>query len=59
MDHNGDFSDADPQWNARARLEEAVLGFCSKKFNREVGLTTLRDRLPAMLEAWRATKIGN
>jgi hypothetical protein len=52
MSHHGEFDEADPDWNCRARLEEALL----EEF--EVGVTQLRKHLPAMLDRWRAMKVG-
>jgi hypothetical protein len=54
MDYHGPFSDSDPHWNAQARLVEALLAFSLKKFGKEPGASTLRQRLPAMLKAWEA-----
>lgn len=53
MDYHDEFSIDDPKWNAQARLEEAILD----RF--EVGVSTLRKRLPEMLAAWRKTKVRN
>jgi hypothetical protein len=53
MDHHGEFSIDDPTWNAQARLEEAL----NDEFN--VGISTLRGRLPKLLDDWRKTKVGN
>jgi hypothetical protein len=53
MDENGDFSVDDPDWNAQARLEEAL----NDRFS--VGISTLRGRLPNLLSDWRKTKVGN
>ena len=52
MSHHGEFDEADPDWNCRARLEAALLA----EF--EVGVTQLRKHLPAMLDRWRAMKVG-
>ncbi|MFL5120000.1 MAG: hypothetical protein ACJ8C8_05995 [Microvirga sp.] len=58
MDENGTFSADDPDWNAQARLENALFDFCHSKFGVRPGFTTLRDRLPAMLLAWEKSKAG-
>jgi hypothetical protein len=53
MDHHGNFSVDDPDWNCRARLEGKIID----EFN--IGRTQLAERLPAMLDRWRAGKSGN
>jgi hypothetical protein len=53
MDHHGEFSPDDPSWNAQARLEEIL----HDRFS--AGISTLRERLPDILAAWRASKAGN
>ena len=53
MDENGDFSVDDPDWNAQARLEEAL----NDRFG--VGTSALRERLPKFLIDWRKSKAGN
>jgi hypothetical protein len=53
MDHHGPFSVDDPDWNAQARLEDAL----TEKFG--VGISTLREQLPKFLADWRKTKVGN
>jgi hypothetical protein len=52
MDHHGEFSNDDPKWNAQARLEEAL----SDQFS--VGISTLREHLPKLLDDWRKAKAG-
>jgi hypothetical protein len=52
MEHNGEFSVDDPEWNAQARLEDALVD--------QFGASTsaLRERLPKFLNDWRKTKAG-
>jgi hypothetical protein len=52
MNHHGEFSNDDPKWNAQARLEEAL----SDQFS--VGISTLREHLPKLLDDWRKAKAG-
>jgi hypothetical protein len=52
MDENGDFSPDDPDWNAQARLEEAL----NDKFGIEK--SAVRERLPPILQSWRKAKAG-
>jgi hypothetical protein len=60
MEHHGDFTDDDPEWNAQARLETALLTFCQRTWKREPGLSTLREKLILWLVKWRENKmVGN
>jgi hypothetical protein len=52
MDYHNDFSD-DPEWNAQACLERALLEFCSHKFESEPSLGALRD--PKHISRWLFT----
>jgi hypothetical protein len=58
MDHHGDFYPNDPQWDCQARLEEALNKFCQDNWQREPGASTLREKLPGWLSAWRRKKTG-
>lgn len=51
--HHGEFSADDPEWNAQARLEEALLNFCAEEFKREPAIPTVRKRIQGWLKAWR------
>jgi hypothetical protein len=53
MDKHGDFSPLNPNWNAQARLESALLNFCSQTFAREPGQTQLRTHISEWLKSWR------
>jgi hypothetical protein len=57
MDHNGDFTPDDPEWDCQARLEKALMDFC-QPFGREPGGSTLREKLPGWLSAWHKRKTG-
>jgi hypothetical protein len=61
MNHHGDFSNDDPEWNCQARLEQALLQFCRTTFNKEPALSTLREKIPDWLSRWRQLKlmVGN
>jgi hypothetical protein len=54
MDENGDFVLEDRAWNSQARLEEALFD----QFP-EMGVSTLRERLPDILARWRKAKVEN
>jgi hypothetical protein len=56
MDYHGDFDPGDPQWNAQARLEEALLKFHREKWETEPSITSLRIKLREWLPRWRADK---
>jgi hypothetical protein len=53
MDHHGDFSADDPDWNVELRLVE--------KLEDELGIsrTTLYEMISPMVDAWRRSKSGN
>ena len=53
MDHHGEFSPDDPDWNAQARLESAVLEFCARKWDEEPSKTQLRSHIRDWLTNWR------
>jgi hypothetical protein len=48
MDHHGDFSQDDPEWNAQARLTEAII----RKFG-EAAPSTVDEYIKDPLLAWR------
>jgi hypothetical protein len=58
MCHHGEFSNDDPDWNAQACLERALLEFCSHKFGSEPSLSTLRDpkHIPRWLFTWHTKR---
>jgi len=56
MDHHGDFSPDDAEWDAQARLEKKLLAFCSERYGREPSLTQLRKHVGEVLTRWRAKK---
>jgi hypothetical protein len=58
MDDNGDFMPDDPDWDCQARLETALRKFCEDTWQRQPAPSTLRDRLPGWLSAWRKRKTG-
>jgi hypothetical protein len=53
MNDNGEFSVDDPEWNAQARLEEAIGDFCENKFEKRPSETVIRDNIRKPLERWR------
>ena len=59
MDHHGEFSPDDPEWNAQARLEEAIADFCQDKFKKAPRRNPdQRTRSPSS-ETLAANKVGN
>jgi hypothetical protein len=58
MDHHGDFTPDDPDWDCQARLETALMKFCQETWGHEPGASTLREKLPEWLSAWRKRKTG-
>jgi hypothetical protein len=58
MDHNGDFTPDDPDWDCQARLETALMKFCQETRGREPGASTLREKLPEWLSTWHKRKTG-
>lgn len=56
MDHHGDFDVSDAEWNAQARLEEALFKFCRDKWGGEPGLSSLRIKIGEWLPDWRNKK---
>jgi hypothetical protein len=59
MDHNGEFIRGDLEWNAQARLEEAILGFCEKQFSKSPGENTIRTHVRKALKRWRHQRTEN
>lgn len=57
FDHHGDFDPSDGQWNAQARLEEALKQFCAEKCGQEPSDSSLRERLPNWREEWLSRKL--
>ncbi len=56
MEHHDNFSPDDPEWNAQARLEEKIEGFCRNKFGRRPGRTTIQERIAPWLREWKQRK---
>ena len=56
MDHHGEFSPDDPEWNAQARIEAALFSFCSRLGDAEPSVTQLREYVRAWLSDWRESK---
>jgi hypothetical protein len=52
MDREGEFDSGNPEWNCRARLEEAICDMF------DIGKTQLQGRLPEMLNRWRTRSPG-
>jgi hypothetical protein len=53
MDHHGDFEPADLEWNAQARLEEAI----REKLGVECAESTLRKYVSLHAREWRKKKV--
>ena len=56
MDHHGDFSADDPEWNAQARLEQKLMVFCEEECRRSPSPSQLRTRVRPWLAAWRTAR---
>jgi hypothetical protein len=56
MDYHQDFGADSPEWNARARLEEALRNFCAKKFKTTPVNSTIQSHIQPWLADWRAAK---
>lgn len=56
MDYHGDFSQDDKEWNAQARLEEALMNFCLEKFRRQPSISALRAKIGPWLAKWRKSR---
>ena len=56
MGHHSEFTPDDPEWNAQARLEEAIADFCQDKFKKTPGETQIREHVRLALERWRRTR---
>jgi hypothetical protein len=59
MDHHGDFSAADPEWNSQAKLEEKIGEFCEDKFGVRPAESTIRDHAVKFYKTWQDSKAGN
>jgi hypothetical protein len=56
MNYHGEFSSDDPEWNAQARLEEAIADFCEDKFKKLPSETTIKEHVRQTLERWRRSR---
>jgi hypothetical protein len=56
MNDNGEFTVDDPEWNAQARLEEAIADFCESKFKTRPSETTIKDNIHEPLKQWRQSR---
>lgn len=56
MDHHGDFTGDDPEWNAQARLEAALQSWHQEQFGRDLGRTQLQKNLRSWLPTWQADR---
>jgi hypothetical protein len=56
MDYHGEFGPDSPEWNAQARLEEAIETFCDSKFKERPAKSTIQRRIKPWLAEWRKTK---
>jgi hypothetical protein len=54
MDYHQDFGADSPEWNAQARLEEALRGFCEKRFKTRPVSSTIQKYIVPWLADWRA-----
>jgi hypothetical protein len=56
MDHHDEFGPDAPDWNAQARLVEALQEFCLDKFGVEPDKNTIEANIKAPLAKWRERK---
>jgi hypothetical protein len=56
MDHHGEFSPNDREWNAQAKLEAAVQDLCKLKLHTDISVSRIKEKLPEMLQRWRDKK---
>jgi hypothetical protein len=56
MDENGNFGADSPEWNARARLEEAIESFCESKFMARPARSTIQEHIEPWLIQWEAKR---
>jgi hypothetical protein len=56
MNHHGEFSADDPDWNAQARLESALADFCETTFDKRPSETTIKDHIREPLRRWRQSR---
>ena len=56
MEYHGEFGADSPEWNAQARLEDALEAFCETKFKERPGKSTIQRRLKHWLNEWRKSK---
>jgi hypothetical protein len=53
MEHHGEFTASDLDWNAQARLETAIEDFIDEKFNVIPAESTIRVHVGKALKSWR------
>jgi hypothetical protein len=53
MNEKGEFCADNPEWNAKARLEEAIAAFCESLTGARPSETTCKDYLKEPLQRWR------
>jgi hypothetical protein len=53
MNEKGEFAADNPEWDAQARLEEAIGAFCENLTGKRPGETTLKDNIKEPLRRWR------
>lgn len=56
MDHHGEFSADDPEWNAQARLEDKVRTLAVQQTGKDPSTSTVREYVRKSLKKWRAQK---
>jgi hypothetical protein len=53
MDYHGDFTPADPDWNAQARLAEEAIEICKNRFGSDLAFATAKLEAKAAAERYR------
>ncbi len=56
LNYHGEFGSDSPNWNAQARLEEALEDYCETKFGTRPARSTLQGHVPPWLVEWRNSK---
>jgi hypothetical protein len=57
MNERGEFSDDNPKWNNKARLEEAVFDFIQRTWGENMSESRVRDYVNLALDHYRSRKI--
>jgi hypothetical protein len=59
MDYHDEFVAGDPEWDCRARLEDAIGNFYQLKIGKRPAKSTIQENIRKPLARWRKVKAGN